>query len=347
MEELLASQSSKSLAVERGQEVEGEIIFKTDSDLILNIGAKSDGIISLRDLSDSQAETIKVGDKLKTFVVEPENESGQVILSLQRSVSKSTSSQRGPDWQKFVSLKDQGTKLKGRTLEANKGGLVVEVDGTRGFLPSSQLGFEALSKPSDLMGQDLEVTVIEVDPNNNRLIFSQKTSINSELKERLSGYSNNQKIEGEVTYVGLFGVIIKVGEVFGLVPIQEISWEREENPTEKIKVGQKLKVNILSVDQDFGRLNLSIKGAEADPLADFVEKVKDQDVLKGTVSQVEPSGITVKLEDTVEGFVAASKLDTTYEVGQSITVSIDSVDGSKRRINLSPFITTTKGLMYK
>lgn len=343
MEELLASQSFKPKLFERGQEIEGKVLAVTETEAILDIGAKSEGVIQLRELPSEP----KVGEILKVYVITPENESGQVILSSSRGATqtkKGGSPVRSAAWQKLVRVRDNGTKLTGKCVEINKGGLVVEVDGVRGFLPSSQLGAGALSLKGDLVGQDVQISVIEVDQNGNRLIFSQKglESVSVDSKP-------GQKLQVEITQVSPFGLFIEADGVSGMVSVSEVSWERIENLDSKFKVGQKLEAVFMGVDTEFGRVNFSLKNSTEDPIAKFAETAKDEGVVKGIVSKVDTNGVTVKLTEGVEGLILASKVEdgTNYEVGQEITVNIDEINVERRRINLSPFITTTKGLIYK
>ena len=179
MEELLASQTKKLITLYRGQNVEGEIVLITAKDIILDLGAKSEGILPKREFSTLEQKDLKVGDKLKVYVVMVENESGQVSLSTYPQTRTSNTSSfkgRGIHWAKFIQAQNQKTKLQGKVLEINKGGLIVETQDARGFLPNSQVGFELLSKSGqgmeNLIGQDLTVTVIEIDQDNNKLIFS-------------------------------------------------------------------------------------------------------------------------------------------------------------------------------
>lgn len=120
-----------------------------------------------------------------------------------------------------------------------------------------------------------------------------------------------------------------------------------DNLESKFKVGQEVDVEVLSIDNDLGRINLSLKSGEDDPFAKFAEKIKDSEIIKGEVIEVSSSGVKVKLEEGIEGFIASSKLESDLEVGQTLSVTIENIDSNKRRINLSPFITTTKGLIYK
>lgn len=354
MEELLASQTKKPLSLLRGQEIEGEIVSKGDKEIILELGTKSEGIVPSRDFPKSQLDNLKVGDKLKAYVIQLENESGQVVLSLHPAQAKvSLSRHRGLNWAKFIQAQNQKRQLNGKVMEVNKGGLIVETDGVRGFLPNSQVGFELLSKSStgmeDLIGQDLHISVIEVDENNNRLIFSQRGQVSQEILDSLKQYKNSQKVKGKIVAILPFGLVINLDGVEGLTFISDVSWDKVEDLSTLFKVGQEIEAQVLGVDEELGRVNLSIKHLTSDPFSKIAEIYPADEVVKGEIIEVSVSGVVVKLEDGIEGFLPASKMapDTSYEVGKVISLLVDSVDAQRRRINLAPFITSTEGLIYK
>lgn len=355
MGKLLASQKSELVSVYRGLKVEGEVISISDKEIILDIGAKSEGILPSRDISPDQLHTLKIGDNLKAYVAQVENDSNQVVLttdplSLQTKVGKSKGSRL--NWSNFIQAQAQNSQLKGQVLEINKGGLIVEVLGTRGFLPNSQVGFELLSKAGqgleNLLGQEITVSVIEIDQTNNRLIFSQRGQVSEDLKRALVIYQANQKITGKIVAILPFGLIVDISGVEGIVFISDVAWDKVEDLSGMFKVGSEIEAQVLEIDDQLGRLNLSIKHLTEDPFSKLAEKYSADEVVKGEISEVSDKGITIML-DGVEGFMPASKMDpdTTYEKGKSITVLVDSIDKAKRRINLVPFITSTAGLIYK
>lgn len=352
MEELLASQTKKLITVSRNQPVEGEIVAITDKEIILDIGAKSEGVLPKKELSQSQVEGLKVGDKLTAFVSQPENESGQVVLSTTHQV-KGQLKGRGVSWDRFTVALNQKNKLQGAVLEVNKGGLIVEVGGVRGFLPNSQVGFELLTKVStgmeNLVGQTLSFNVIEVDPNNNKLIFTQRGQVSEDVKEKLKEFRNGQKAQGKIVAILPFGLVVDVLGLEGLVFIADVSWEKVEDLSNDFKLGQELEVSVIGIDEDLGRLNLSIKELQEDPFAKLAEKYPADEVVKAEVTAVSDAGIVFKLEEGVEGVLPSAKMEpgVSYEVGKSMNVLVDSVDIKRRKINLVPFVTSTEGLIYK
>lgn len=358
----MASQPQKLTTLFRGQEVEGEVVAVSDKEITLDLGAKSEGIIATREIPHLQLKDLKIGSKLKAYVYMPENENGQAVLSytvakvsLQGGSLRSGKSRGGKsiDWSRFVAAQNQKSRLQGKVMEVNKGGLIVEVTGVRGFLPNSQVGFELLSKSGEglenLIGQDLEVVVIEVDQDNNKLIFSERGQVSDEVKEKLSSFIKNQKTKGKIVAILPFGLVVDVAGTEGLVFISDVSWEKQEDLSKNFKVGQELEVLVLSQDEELGRLNLSIKQLTDDPFVKLAEKYPADEVVRGEILSVSGAGVVFQLEEGIEGLLPAAKLDqtTSYEVGKNMNVLVDSVDTQRRKINLAPFVTSTAGLIYK
>jgi len=251
--------------------------------------------------------------------------------------------------EKFIAAQKSNQVLSGKGIEVNRGGLVVEIGKTRGFLPSSLVSLSQAANLEDLVGKDVQVTVVEVDPGQNRLILSQKTTVSEETKQNLSKFKPGDKVEGEVAAVLSFGVFVGLPDkIEGLVHVSEISWEKVEDPTSLYKVGDKIEAQITSIDLSTGRANLSIKQLAQDP---FKEKAKDyqpDDIVKAIVTKVTGQGVFLDVEG-IEGLIPSAKIeaDQSYEIGKSLSCLVDSVDTQKRRINLAPFITSTKDLIYK
>lgn len=347
MADLLAKQKTRSFLPVRGQQVEGIVVSTGPHEVILDLGTKAEGILQKKDLSPEQAANLKIGDKLLTFVITPENESGQVVLGLHKAINKGD---RVGRWKKFEEAKAQEQTLVGKGIEVNKGGLIVEIAGVRGFLPSSQVSLSLASNLEELIGREVTVAVIEVDSSQNRLIFSQKTSLSDDVKAKLGKLTVGDIVKGEVAAVLPFGIFVSLPEgVEGLVHISELSWEREDDLAGRFRVGDEATAKIIALDQGSGRVNLSIKQLSEDPLLKKMEQLVANDITRGKVLRVTSLGIFVELPGGLEGLVPASKLEpeADYQIGDEATFLVDSVDSNKRRINLAPFITTTKGLIYK
>lgn len=358
MEKLLASQTKQLTTLHRGQEVEGEVVSITDKEVILDLGAKSEGVISTREIPAATLSGLKIGSKLKAYVNLTENESGQVVLSSSpamkmEGMKTSSRGSKSINWSKFISAQNYKSKLQGKVLEINKGGLIVEVGGVRGFLPNSQVGFELMSKAGNgldrMIGENLTVTVIEVDQDNNKLIFSQRGAISDEVKNKLANFQKDQVTKGKIIAVLPFGLVVDVAGTEGLVFISDVSWDRVDDLSQLFSTGQEAEVKVLGLDEELGRLNLSIKQLTQDPFTKIAEKFPVDEVVKGEITGASEAGVFIKLADGVEGLLPSSKIKqgTSYEPGQSMTFLVDSVDSHKRRINLAPFVTSTEGLIYK
>ena len=359
MEELLASLSTKSISLQFSQEVEGTVVALLDKEIILELGTKSEGVLPKKDLSADILASLKVGDKLKAYVSQVENESGQTTLSIHKPVFTRPSfgfggrGRNAIDWNRFSQVMNQNTKLPGNVMEINKGGLILEVENVRGFLPGSQIGIDGLGKMvglnADIVGQQLIVTVIEIDQNNNRLIFSQKGQATPEIKARLGNHQTGEKVTGKVTAVYPFGILLDVVGDFGMVFPSDVTWEKMEDPTSAYQVGQAVEAVVVSIEPEYGRMGLSLKQLKDDPFTKMAENFQTDDVVSATVSSISASGISFTLKDGIEGFMPASKMaaGVTYEVGQKISCLVDSVDSNRRRVNLVPMLTSTEGLIYK
>lgn len=354
MEELLASSTiKKPLQVSRNQQVEGEIIAILEKELVLDLGSKSEAILQKRELPASFVQQLKVGDKIKAYVLQPENENGQIVLSSTIKLPPSRSSfRRGAvSLTRFVNAQKDRAVVKGKIAEDNRGGFLIDTGTVRGFIPSSQIGYEIISKIKNSdkgIGEEVSVLVSEVDEPNQKLIFSQKGLADKEVVKELKKIVSSQKVPAQIIATLPFGVIVKLDSTNGIVFANEASWEKIEDLSTIFKDNQSVEVAVLGVDEEFGRLSLSIKQLSKDPFSEILEKYPTDEVVKGEIVSISESGISVALEG-IEGFLPAEKKDSSvsYEVGKSMTFLVDGVDQHKRRINLAPFITSTVGLIYK
>lgn len=353
MADLMASLEGKRVSFTKGEKVSGKVISISGNDVILELGGKAEGLLDKRDLSLERVENLKVGDTLEAYISRMENDTGQILLS------PYTQSGRMGDkflkkWQKFITAQDRKTQLLGKITEANKGGLVVEVDKIRGFLPSSQVSLGQLSKEGqggdlgELVGKNINVYVIEISPENNRLIFSSRKQTNDALKAQLNKYQIGQKVSGKIAGLTSFGLIVDLDSLEGVVYQQEISWISDEKMLDQYKVGQDVEAKVVGIDEVLGRLNLSIRQLLPDPLQQLVEKYQDNKIV-GKVLAFDSLGVTLKLPNNLEGLIPLDKIGLLddYQIGEEVPALIDGVDKSKRKLNLVPFLTSTKALIYK
>lgn len=254
MGELLASQNKKYTSLSRGQQIEGEIVAITDREITLDLGSKSEGILPARDIQNQ----LKVGDKVKAYVVAVENEYGQVVLSSVQTredrgkkTSKGYPQRREINWPKFTAAKDQKSKLQGKVAEVNRGGLIVEVEGSRGFIPHSQLGLEFLGKEMDgLIGQNLTVSVIEVDESSNKLVFSQKEQSEENFEKLTQKFPVDEVVKGEIMHISDAGMVVLLeGGVEGFL--------KASKTDTKYEIGKNMSFLVDSIDRQRKRVNLA------------------------------------------------------------------------------------------
>ncbi len=349
MADLMASLDKKHITFSRGEEVIGEIVQIQGNEIIIDLGGKSEGVLNKRDFLPAQLEELKIGSKVNAFVLTPENESGQVILSLFKAVQGGKKAEeQAKKWQKFITAQQRQSTLMGKVTEVNKGGLMVEIDKARGFVPSSQVSLKSLSDfTGELVGQELKLKVIEIDPGSNRLVLSAKVELSDDNKKKLSEVKVGEKVQGEVIASAPFGLFINVGSLEGIIFTTELSWSEDEKP--EVKVGDKIEAKVTGKDESLGRLNLSLRQTQEDPFTKLAENFQVDDVVKGTVKEVTQNGVIVALEQGVEGLVLNDKVDQSnpFTVGQTTNFLVDSIDTKKRRVNLAPFLTSTVGLIYK
>lgn len=357
MAELMLQASSKMVIPKKGAVVEGVITSIGKKSLTIDIGAKTEGVVADKEfeVAKEYVHELKIGDKIDALVVATENDQGQVALSLRKAANDSK-------WDYFIEAFEKETVLEAKGLEVNKGGLIVVVNGTRGFVPSSQFGKELVGNFQRLKGEDIKVKVIEVDREKNRLIFSERhVSEAKELAQKavaLDSVKINEIYEGVVSGVMHFGLFVTVevpvegsdtvGHVEGLVHISEISWEKVTHPKDYHAVGDRLKVRVLGVDEKTGKLNLSIKQLSDDPWKEIANKYQIGTTVEGTVSRVEPFGVFVNVEQGIDGLIHSSKLEQDHQLkrGDKITVNVESVDSEQRRMSLS-LVLTEVPLGYK
>ncbi|MBP7768835.1 S1 RNA-binding domain-containing protein [Candidatus Woesebacteria bacterium] len=353
MADLLAAQSEKLVVPQRGTPVTGTITAITRKALVVDIGGKTEAVVTDKefDMARDYISTLEVGQSIEAQVFSGENTQGQVLLSLKQAALDSR-------WDYFADMMAKGEILEAKGVDVNKGGLIVVVNNVRGFVPSSQFSKTLVGKFATLRGKSIDVKVIEVDREKNRLIFSERhVSEADEIAQKsqaVDAVKVNEIYEGVVSGVMPFGLFVTVevpvegtekketlGQVEGLVHISEISWEKVSHPKDYHKVGDRIKVRVLGLDERTGKLNLSIKQLSEDPWVKVGERYEVGMSVTGTVSRIEPFGAFINVEQGVDGLIHSSKLDgqTQLKKGDSVTVNVESVDPVQRRMSLSLVLT--------
>jgi len=350
MADLLAQTKYQMIVPKKGSTVTGVITAKDRRNITVDLGSKTEGIVADKefDFATDFIKDLKVGDKLTAVVISTENDKGQVILSLKGAASDAK-------WEYFEKMQAEEAVLEAKGVDINRGGLIVLVNGVRGFVPSSQFGRSFVGKIAQLKGASFKVKAIEVDREKNRLIFSERHV--SEAKELSQKEAATKKVQIEGEYEGVvsgvmhFGLFVTVeipvdddkniGYVEGLVHISEISWEKVDHPKDYHKVGDRLKVKVLGVDEKTGKLNLSIKQLQQDPWITIAEAYPVGTTFTGKVSRIESFGVFVNVQPGVDGLIHSSKLDPSRDlaVDDEVTVNVESVLPEQRRMSLSMVLT--------
>src|SRR3989344_6611291 len=308
-----------------GELVSGKVLSRRGPYIYIDLGACGTGVIYGREFYNARdiIKTLKTGSPVTAKVIELENEDGYTELSL---------CEAGKDkmWQEAEDLMKSKTPVPLFVLSANKGGLVMNWQGISGFLPVSQLTAKhyprveggdkgkILSELQKFVGETLDVTILDIDPKESKLIFSEKNVESDELKEVLSKYQVGDVIEGEVTGVVDFGIFIKIEEgLEGLAHISELDWALVEDPNALFKVGEKTKAKIISVDGD--KVSLSVKALKPDPWETHKEKYKKGDITSGKVLRLNKFGALVMLETGIYGLAHISEFGTEKKMREMVS----------------------------
>jgi small subunit ribosomal protein S1 len=342
MDDLLATSEIKQLKV--GDVVEGTITSVRKHEVWLDLGANGVGVVMRREIGHGQK--LEEGEKVTTSVVDPEMEEGYALLSMKRAVKD-----RG--WDELQRVFEGQEIIEISPYDANRGGLLVEMEGIRGFLPVSQLAAghyprvsgadkdEILQKLNALVGQILRVRVLDVSRKDNKLIFSEKEAIKDDMQSRFSELKVGDDVEGVVTGVIDFGAFVNVDGIEGLVHISEISWERVEDPREYVKNGQTIKAKIIAIDKD--RLSLSMKQMNEDPWLQEVKSFKKGAIVEGKITRITPFGAFVQLSSAVEALVHVSEMsddegvdpEKIFQLNEKKQFKVIDIDTDARKIALS------------
>lgn len=333
--------------VKVGDVVKGEVLTIDESNQVI-VGIENtgvEGVVPVRELSvnaDKVADTYKAGDMLDLVVIArigSDKEGGSYLLSQRRLEARRV-------WNEIEDKFKAGETIKAPVTQVVKGGLIVDA-GVRGFVPASMVSDHFVEDLNQFKGQELELKIVEIEPSDNRLILSRKELVQAEREAKRQAIMEKlvagDVVEGKVARLTNFGAFIDLGGVDGLVHVSEISYERVNKPADALKVGQEVKVKVLSVDAEKGRISLSIKQTLPEPWEQVPEQVAEGDVLEGTVKRLTSFGAFVEVLPGVEGLVHISQIShkhiaTPNEVltsGEKVQVKVLSVDAADHRLALS------------
>ncbi len=357
MEELLAEQDSDIKSFKHGDVVEGTVVRIDKDEILVDIGAKSEGVVSNRELYGRHAESqpqLAIGDTVLVYVLQPESQEGHAVLSLRRAGLERK-------WRSMQEQFEAGVIIEAPVIDHNKGGLIVDC-GIRGFVPISQIvdfprrpqndqprdaAQEIAEKLMPFVGRKLRLKILEVNRKANRLILSEKVALYEERREKrdelFSSLQVGQKVTGTVRSIAPFGVFIDLGGIDGLVHKSELSWNKVNNPESGYKVGEEVEAEVIDINHERGRISLSIRRLQPDPWHSTVADFNVGDVIDGTVTKLVNFGAFVRVRDGLEGLIHISELshqrvahpgDVVHE-GQTLKLKIISLDSERHRLGLS------------
>jgi len=337
MADLMAKNKDAFTTLTKGQIIEGTVKKLTPQEILLDIGAKGDALVIEFDKQnlDNLLSMLKVGQKVKASVISPESEEGFPVVSLRGMLNNII-------YSRFEDLTNSDTALKVLITDSTRGGYFAQTEeGTKGFLPNSQV-----VDSKNIIGKTIDVKIIEFDKNQKRVIFSQKALIfvmdPEELKKLVK---KDDEVAGEVASITPYGLYlsVKLGKntVEGFIHISEISYERINNLEGLFEVGDKVKAQVIEVDTDNRRVNLSIKRQEKDKFADIRNKYKLEDKIKGKVKDVRTRGVIVDLGEGISGFIPADSLSQKeYKKDDELSAEVTGFDDKRRFVLLSPVLKT-------
>ena len=352
MAELLDAEEYKVDLPQRGEIRTGVIASIGPSQILVSIGAKSEGLIAGQALDDMTTEMIKsleVGQEIEAYVLNPEDKHGNVILSYTRAIEMRA-------WKLVAEMLENEEAYEGKVSGFNKGGLLVDVDGLRGFVPASQVSAVRRSQAvgstpeqrwAKMQGDPIIIRVIEVDKERRRLILSERAASNETrqaVKERvISELAIGGVHTGRVTSLAGFGAFVNVNGADGLVHLSEISWERVKNPNEVLKVGQEVEVKIISIDQEKNRIGLSLRQLQEDPWKTRISKFSVGQLVTGKITRLTKFGAFARIDNDVEGLIHVSEISDQrvehpkeeLKEGETVNLRIIRIEADRRRIGLS------------
>ncbi|MBQ1282826.1 MAG: 30S ribosomal protein S1 [Bifidobacteriaceae bacterium] len=326
-----------------GDLVTGVVVRIDRDEVLLDIGYKTEGVIPSRELSIKKDvdpdDVVETGDSIEALVITKEDKEGRLLLSKKRA-------QYERAWGEVEKIKEADGVVEGTVIEAVKGGLIVDI-GLRGFLPASLVEMRRVRDLTPYIGQTIQAKILELDKNRNNVVLSRRQYLEetqSEVRETfLSQLKKGQIREGVISSIVNFGAFVDLGGVDGLIHVSELSWKHIDHPSEVVKVGDKVTVEVLDVDLDRERISLSLKSTQEDPWQRFARTHVPGQIVKGKVTKIVQFGVFVSVEDGIEGLVHISELasrhvdnpETVVKQNEEVFVKVIDVDLDRRRISLS------------
>ena len=328
---------------DEGDLVTGTVVKIEHDEVLLDIGFKSEGVIPARELSIRKdvnpEDVVSLGDTIQALVLQKEDKEGRLILSKKRAEYERA-------WNRVEEKFNAGENVEGEVIEVVKGGLILDI-GLRGFLPASLVDLRRVKDLNAYLGTRIEARVIEMDRNRNNVVLSRRVVLEearkAERSEILSKLKPGMRLRGTVSSIVDFGAFVDLGGIDGLIHISELSWNHVNHPSEVVKVGQEVEVQVLDVDLNRERISLGLKQTTEDPWRTLVKKYPVGAIVEGTVTKLVTFGVFVDLGDGVEGLVHISEMAKQHvdqpsqvcSVGDKVQVKVMEIDLDRRRISLS------------
>jgi len=342
MDDFLQMEEEAFKTPAHGDIVEGTVVRVDPDEVLVDIGAKAEGVISGKELGfrDSDSVALEPGDQIKVFVLQPENEEGNVVLSLRRARAETT-------WLTAADKQTEGAVMEAEVREQNKGGLIVNVLGLRGFLPSSQVGRQHAGNLEQLVAQRIPVKILEVNRKRNRLIVSQKAAEDEDRARKredlFSRLGVGDEVTGAVSGLTSYGAFVDIGGADGLIHISELSWDRVSRVTDVLQLGEQVRVKVIKLDPDQNRISLSLRQLQQDPWERLVNTMPVGSVVEGTVTKTKKYGAFLQVLPGIEGLLHISELswdhvektEDVLKVGEVVQVKVIGIDTARRRVSLS------------
>ena len=328
---------------DEGDLIDGTVVKIEHDEVLVDIGFKSEGVIPARELSIRKdadpSEVVSLGDKLEALVLQKEDKDGRLVLSKKRAEYERA-------WNRIEEKFNSGENVEGEVIEVVKGGLILDI-GLRGFLPASLVDLRRVKDLTAYLGTEIEARVIEMDRNRNNVVLSRRVLLEegrkNERAEILEKLSKGMRLKGTVSSIVDFGAFVDLGGIDGLIHISELSWSHVNHPSEVVKVGEEVEVEVLDVDLQRERISLGLKQTTEDPWTKLVETYPVGTIVDGKVTKIVPFGAFIELGANVEGLVHISEMAMRHidspaqvvKVGDVVKVKVMDVNVERRRISLS------------
>ena len=328
---------------DEGDLIDGTVVKIEHDEVLVDIGFKSEGVIPVRELSirkdANPADIVALGDPIEALVLQKEDKDGRLILSKKRAEYERA-------WIQVEEKFKAGEVVTGEVIEVVKGGLILDI-GLRGFLPASLVDLRRVKDLTAYLGTEIEARVIEMDRNRNNVVLSRRVLLEegrkNERAEILEKLSKGMRLKGTVSSIVDFGAFVDLGGIDGLIHISELSWSHVNHPSEVVKVGEEVEVEVLDVDLQRERISLGLKQTTEDPWTKLVETYPVGTIVDGKVTKIVPFGAFIELGANVEGLVHISEMAMRHidspaqvvKVGDVVKVKVMDVNVERRRISLS------------